>query len=225
MDDLRLRLIERLCRLPESQLPQVESLLNDLAQPSAPSKSLPVPAARKDWPHAPIHRLSEKGTYIVTASTANKEHFFRGKEYLDLLETHLFTLAKNYGVLLEAWAIFSNHYHIVAHMTNAGDSLRNMIAELHSNSATDINRMDGVAGRNIWFNYWDTQLTYEGSYFARLNYVHHNPVKHGLVPRANEYPWCSAAWFERTATVAQVKTIYGMKIDRVKIDDDYEPVL
>ena len=34
------------------------------------------------------------------------------------------------------------------------------------------------------------------SYLARLNYVHQNPVKHGLVRVANQYRWCSAAWLE-----------------------------
>jgi len=38
---------------------------------------------------------------------------------------------------------------------------------------------------------------------------------------ANQYPWCSAAWFERAASPAQVKTIYGFKIDQVKVEDDY----
>ena len=70
-----------------------------------------------------------------------------------------------------------------------------------------------------------TALTFEKSYLARLNYVHQNPVKHRLVRRAADYRWCSAAWFERTATVAQVKTIYSFKIDRVKVEDDYEPVM
>ena len=46
-------------------------------------------------------------------------------------------------------------------------------------------------------------------------------VKHGLVPVANQYRWCSAAWFERTASPAQVKTIYRFKIDRVQVDDDF----
>jgi len=77
----------------------------------------------------------------------------------------------------------------------------------------------------VWFNYSDTQLTYEKSYLARLNYVHQNAVKHGLVRLANEYRWCSAAWFECKATRAQVKTIYAFKTDRVNIDDDYEPVV
>jgi putative transposase len=55
-----------------------------------------------------------------------------------------------------------------------------------------------------------------------LNYVHQNPVRHGLVPAANQYPWCSAAWFERTATPAMVKSIYRFKVDSVSVVDDYD---
>ena len=65
------------------------------------------------------------------------------------------------------------------------------------------------------------RLTHQYSYLARLNYVHRNPVKHGLVKVANQYPWCSAAWFERTASPAQVKTIYSFKTDKVNVYDDY----
>ena len=77
----------------------------------------------------------------------------------------------------------------------------------------------------MWFNFWDTALTYEKSYLARLAYVHQNAVRHGLVKVANQYRWCSAAWFERSATPAQVKTIYGFKIDQVKLRDEYEVAL
>lgn len=53
------------------------------------------------------------------------------------------------------------------------------------------------------------------------NYVHHNAVKHGVVRHAADYPWCSAAWFERTATPAQVKTIYAFNTDRVIVKDEF----
>jgi len=66
-----------------------------------------------------------------------------------------------------------------------------------------------------------SKITFERSYFARLNYVHQNAVHHGLVRVANQHPWCSAAWFERTATPAQVKTIYSFKIDKLQIPDDF----
>jgi putative transposase len=87
---------------------------------------------------------------------------------------------------LEAWAVFSNHYHFVAH--NEADSvpLANLIRRLHSRSAVALNKLKNTPGRRVWFNYWDTQLTYQRSYLARLNYVHQNPVKHGLLPVANQ---------------------------------------
>ena len=66
-------------------------------------------------------------------------------------------------------------------------------------------------------------MTYEKSYLARLNYTHQNAVKHGLVPVADQYPWCSAAWFERTATPAQVKVIYSFKTERLEVHDEYTP--
>ena len=78
-----------------------------------------------------------------------------------------------------------------------------------------------MTGRKVWFNFRDTKLTIQHSYLARLNCVHPNAVKHKLLAMANQYPWCSAAWFERTASSAQVKTIYGFKIDRVPVEDDF----
>jgi putative transposase len=69
------------------------------------------------------------------------------------------------------------------------------------------------------YEFWDTRLTFEKSWFARLNYVHQNPVKHGLVPVANQYPWCSASWFETNARSGFVKSVYPFKIDRINVPD------
>jgi putative transposase len=178
----------------------------------------------KDWPHAPLHRLSEHGTYMVTAGTLRKEHWFRGAERLDYLESALLRIVKSNGWRLEAWAVFSNHYHFVAHAEPDAQSLRKALRELHRETAIDVNQRDGAPGRRVWHHFWDTKLTFEQSYFARMNYVHQNAVKHGLVPIASQYRWCSAAWFERTATRAQVRTVYSFKIDKLNVRDDYEPI-
>ena len=180
------------------------------------------PPQSKDWPHAPLHRISEHGTYIVTAGTLHKEHHFRGPERLSLLEAKLLELAKQFGWHLEAWAVFSNHYHWVGHSRPDSGELKTFLGNLHTATATVVNQMDRTPGRQVWFNFWETQLTYERSYLARLNYVHQNAVRHGLVRVANQYRWCSAAWFERTATPAQVKTIYSFKIDKLKVLDDFD---
>ena len=175
----------------------------------------------KDWPHAPVHRFDSRGIYIVTAATLHKERLFRSAENLDLLEQHLLSLAKRYRWQLEAWAVFSNHYHFVARNNDDSAVLKKFLKHLHADTARELNRLDQKAGRTVWFNFWDTKLTYEKSYLARLAYVHQNPVKHGLVRLANQYQWCSAAWFERTASLAMVKTIYGFKFDKLNVQDDF----
>jgi putative transposase len=175
------------------------------------------------WPHAPVHELSACGTYIVTAGTYKKNHHFRNRERLTVLQKGLLSVAHDFGWHLEAWSVFSNHYHFVGHSPDEGaDSLSQMLGLLHEKTAKWINRLDDKLGRAIWHNFWETRLTHRTSYLARLNYVHQNPVKHGLVKVANQYPWCSAGWFEKTARPAQVKTIYGFKIDKLNVFDEFE---
>jgi putative transposase len=190
-----------------------------IAHPITRDRSHDAPP--KDWPHAPVHRLSEHGIYIVTAGTLHKQHLLQTPTKRDLFERMLLSLARQSLWQLEAWAVLSNHYHFVARGAPDSKPMREFIRELHSRSAIALNRVDGVEGRAVWHNFWDSRLTHQYSYLARLNYVHQNAVKHGLVLVANAYSWCSAAWFERTASPAQVKTIYRFKIDQVKVEDDF----
>ncbi len=162
---------------------------------------------------------------MVTTGTLHKEHILVDAERLHLVQSALLSLARKYQWDLEAWAVFSNHYHFVGHTFSTPTRLRQFLTELHANTARDVNRLDGVPGRQVWHNFWDKQLTFEKSYLARLNYVHQNAVKHGLARVANQYPWCSASWFERVATPAQVKTIYSFKTDRLRVADDFEPLV
>jgi putative transposase len=223
----------RSCIFPRQVLSSIQStmkLFNESISPSMPASFSLRPTAAvdlksqlppKDWPHAPVHRLSQDGIYMVTAGTLHKRHLFDSEAKRDLLEGMLLSFAKQYGWQLEAWAVFVNHYHFVARGNPSSSNLRVFVGKLHAESARQLNERDNEAGRQVWHNFWDTRLTYQHAYLARLNYVHQNAVKHGLVSVANQYPWCSAAWFERVASPAQVKTIYTMKIDRVQVEDDF----
>ncbi len=177
------------------------------------------------WPHAPTHRLAHQGTYFVTARTYKAEHHFRSRDRLAVLHRGLLQLASDFDWQLEAWAVFSNHYHFVAHSPASekdASSLPTMLSSLHEKTAKWVNRLDGAPQRKVWFNYRETRLTYQKSYLARLNYTHQNAVKHGLVAAAHLYPWCSASWFERTVTPAQVKALYRFRTDTLKFNDELE---
>lgn len=180
------------------------------------------------WPHAPAHQLSENGTYFVTAGTYRKVNHFHTPKRLEVLQRGLLTVAHNFSWEIEAWAIFSNHYHFVARSpSDSGQarSLSQMLGVLHTRTAGWINRLDKTPARKIWHNFWDTKLTYQKSYLARLNYVHQNPVKHGLVPVANQYLWCSARWFEGVASPAMVRSVYRFKTDTLNVNDDFVPIV
>lgn len=169
------------------------------------------PHAKAPWPHAPVHKLDSNAVYFVTAGTLHKERLFTDKPRLDLLERRLIELANHYRWQLEAWAVFANHYHIVARGFPDSASLGKVLKHLHTDTARELNRLDRKPGRKVWHNFRDTKLTFEQSYLARLNYVHQNAVHHKLVPVANQYPWCSAAWFERVVTPAMVQTILQLQ--------------
>ena len=166
------------------------------------------------------------GTFFVTASTYLKSHHFRNAERLRVLHRGLLTVAASYGWQLEAWAVFSNHYHFVGQSppdSTGAESLQPMLKTLHVKTSGWLNRLDASPGRRVWFNYWETRLTFQKSYLARLNYTHQNPVRHGLVAEAHEYPWCSAGWFQRTASPSQVRTVYALRTDTLRVQDEYDP--
>jgi hypothetical protein len=73
---------------------------NELAPPEgkAPSPLRSAGALHKTpWPHAPLHQLSQNGTYFVTAGTYLKQHHFRGRERLRVLHRGLLTVARDFG--------------------------------------------------------------------------------------------------------------------------------
>lgn len=84
----------------------------------------------------------------------------------------------------------TNHYHILINVPN-GTMLGGFINNLHSNITRLINKIDGLVGRQIWYQYWDRCIRSESDFYTRLNYIHHNPIKHGLAEKMEKYKWSS----------------------------------
>jgi len=175
-----------------------------------------------DWPHAPPHRSFEPGTYMVTAGTLHKRRLFDTPGKLTLLQDTLLAVFAENGWKVQAWAVMINHYHIIAFHAETPETLPKAIAKVHGVSARGLNRIDASPGRSVWYQSWETRLDCRESYFARLHYVHENPVHHGVVAKASEYDWCSAGWLEQKADPAYRKMLYTFKIDRVNVFDDFD---
>jgi putative transposase len=133
------------------------------------------------------------------------------------------TLIQRTGILgweLEAWAVMSNHYHFIARSPENALSLKALIQGVHSLNAKFVNRIDGTPGRRVWYNYWDSCIQSETSYYARMNYVIMNPVKHGLAQNPEEYPFSSYRYFLENLEPGFQKVVLSYT-DNARIDDDY----
>ena len=178
-------------------------------------------ASWKEWAHSPSHCFVPEATYIVTAGTYQKKRFFDSPERLTMVLSTLMQQANRFDWSLQAWAVLSNHYHFVAQAPEDARSLKRMIQAVHSVTARAANEHDDVRGRKVWFQYRDTCITNEKSYFARLHYVHANPVKHGVVAIAENYPWCSMGWFLHEAEAGFRRTVLSFNYDGVSVMDDF----
>ena len=174
------------------------------------------------WHHRPVHVFEPGAYYMVTAGRLRKEHFFTTDDRLEILLTTLQNTLAEHEWILQGWALFSNHYHFIARAPSDASTLRQVIRKLHSVTAREINHGDMAPGRRVWFQYWDTSLTYEKSYLVRLNYVSNNAVHHGLVRVASLYRFCSAGWFESQADPSFRRKVESYRSwDRLKLMDDY----
>lgn len=161
---------------------------------------------------------------MITGGTLHKDHFFETGRKLYGLQDLLFQTARRFGWTLGAWSLFSNHYHLISSAQRGARSLSRWLQRFHSVSARMVNGIDETPGRKVWYQFWDKTITFEASYWARLNYVTQNPVRHGLVARVSDYPFCSARWIELEWSSAKRKKLESFRHDRIQVFDEFDPV-
>ena len=169
--------------------------------------------------HAPGHLFIPRASYMITASTYRNEHYFDTGARLRNLTDNLLKIAARWGWKLDAWSVFPNHYHFVATAPEDPLTLTRLIRTLHSITAKFVNKLDRMRARRVWHNYWDTCITREQAYLARLKYVHLNSVRHGLVENPEDYPYCSYSWFIETQPSWLCKKVLGTAIDMLELEE------
>jgi putative transposase len=92
-----------------------------------------------------------------------------------------------------AWVVLPNHYHLL--MEGDLRVFARRIARLHNGTATQWNREDGTPRRKVWHRFSDRIIRSERHYYASLNYIHANPVRHGRVARAADWAWSSLSMY------------------------------
>jgi putative transposase len=153
--------------------------------------------------HTPAHLLRAGAYYLLTGATYHhQQHLSTAARKSAWLNAFTFASSR-YGWTTKAWVVLSNHYHVLVQAPADGaENLAKFVASYHKFTAARWNEQDRQAGRKVWWNYWDTCLATEVAFRSRWNYVHWNPVKHGLVVRPDDYEFSSYRQFYTAAPEA-----------------------
>ena len=147
--------------------------------------------------HHPPHIYLDDTWYTITSSTLRHAPYLAREQAKNLVRDTLQSLVRQFEIVLAAWVILDDHYHLLL-KTGRGSDLPRFFGRLHGTTSRQINVWDDAIGRQIWHNYWDTCVRTEAGYWTRLNYIHNNPVKHGYVQRWDDWAWSSLHHYLRT---------------------------
>jgi putative transposase len=132
-------------------------------------------------PGIPVH---------ITQRGVRRSNIFRDNEdrcvYLRLFAK----ASRTFDLLIYAYCLMTNHTHFVA-IPKRPDSIWRTFHRVHSIYGSIFNAKYGLFGR-LWEERPRSTPTDEGHFLTAVRYVEMNPVRAGMIQRAEEYPWSSA---------------------------------
>jgi putative transposase len=143
------------------------------------------------------------GTYFFTLVTFNRRHLFSNKDNCQLLVDVWTDVQSRHPFESVAACILPDHIHAIWTLPEGDDGYpmrwkeikRLFTQEFHRRNHEGIGRtlsqqLKGEA--TIWHRrYWEHTIRDQDDLNAHIDYVHINPLKHGLVPMVKDWPWSS----------------------------------
>lgn len=134
---------------------------------------------------SPACRITLRRGAIVESRSSSTDADRRA--YLGWLREY----AGKHGLDVLAYCLMTNHVHLVA-VPATEESLHIALKPLHMRYAQRINRSRDWKG-HLWQGRFFSSELDEPYFRAAIRYVERNPVRAGMVSRAEDYPWSSAA--------------------------------
>ena len=108
------------------------------------------------------------------------------RSYLDSLKE----ICGQFEVQVLAYCLMSNHVHLIV-VPPTEKAFEHVFRRLSTRHAQRINRLRQLSG-HVWQGRYFSSPLDEAYLWNALRYVERNPVRAGIVARADHYPWSSA---------------------------------
>ena len=132
----------------------------------------------------PPHFAIEGSIYFITTRLKERERLFTESE-AEIVKETIFDLVSRKEFEVYAYVIMPDHLHILVKPIRCGISKAMQL--LKGGSSRQINK------GNLWQQgFFDFTVLTEQKFKEKFNYIHYNPVKWGLVEKAENYKFSSA---------------------------------
>jgi putative transposase len=151
------------------------------------------------------------GLYFITCTVHQWVDVFTREIYIELLLDSLRFCQKQKGLKIYAWVIMTNHIHLIVRSEQAdlSDIIRDFKKYTSSTiyKAIEQNEKESRKRWLLWLLKKDEKVCFwESGYHgeeifgeeflkSKINYIHHNPVKAGIVLKEEDYKYSSCGEF------------------------------
>lgn len=146
-----------------------------------------------DWHSPPRFEYEGNLNFIVTAACfEHKSMIGKSSNRLAEFETELIEVCREFEVELFAWCVLPNHYHLLLKTNKIKDFQKDGLGKLHGRASFNWNKEENQTGRKVWYRSFEHQMKSARHFWASLNYIHHNPIKHGYSEKWQDWAFSSA---------------------------------
>jgi putative transposase len=159
-------------------------------------------------------RYNEPGQPRVLTFSCYRHYAFLGRDRTRAWFCQALDEARTeYGFQLWAYVVMPEHVHILVYPGDVPERMsaflqalkepvaRKAIRHLKDNAPEWLARVTVREGRRLRHRFWqpgggyDRNITSTEALRAVIDYIHANPVRRGLVARAEDWEWSSARWY------------------------------
>jgi putative transposase len=164
-----------------------------------------------------VHRLqtSEKIFFITTNLNLGEQPFLE-PEYQILAET-MVNERRRLNFLLFGYVLMPDHWHALI-CPRSPVTISAVLQNMKRVSSFRINRLRRTHGSRWQHQFWDRFVRHSKEFTERLEYMHMNPVRKGLIEKPEQWRWSSYNNFSLEPSVVAACPIH---IDYVHLPDNY----
>jgi putative transposase len=138
----------------------------------------------------PYRGTTGDGTYFITASTWEKKCLLQSERMAKLFMEVLFHYQKQGKYGLHEYVVMPNHFHLLV-TPRSPVTLEKAVQFIKGGFSYRAKKELNIAGEIWQTSFYDHRVRDANEYVRFRHYIHMNPVKRGLVPAPEEFPYSS----------------------------------